>query len=303
MKKILILMSFLSLTHCAQIPIQTMRRDVSSDASNETDDAFKKRVIMLPFRLESSAVQPHLVAGAKLQLQEQLALSKKVIIVSADELKIPLLDSDGVPYPAEKFTAKAREMGIPAVLEATILEISTRKGGERVGILRNSAKEIQARVRIRLLAASSGQPIFDREETGTIRKEQIKFFQSAESDQFDEEAPESLSELLGDIMVRMAPEIVASLNKVSWEGRIALIQGDRIYVNAGQVSGLKPGDLLRVSEPGQDIFDPDTGSLIGRAPGRLKGTLEVVSYFGKDGSINLIHSGSGFQENDLVELY
>ena len=35
----------------------------------------------------------------------------------------------------------------------------------------------------------------------------------------------------------------------------------------------------------------------------MKGTLEVISFFGTDGSIAVIHSGSGFRENDKVELY
>jgi hypothetical protein len=58
-----------------------------------------------------------------------------------------------------------------------------------------------------------------------------------------------------------------------------------------------------VSEEGQEIFDPETGGFIGKAPGRMKGTIEIVSYFGKDGAIGIIHSGSGFEENDIVEIY
>ena len=46
-----------------------------------------------------------------------------------------------------------------------------------------------------------------------------------------------------------------------------------------------------------------SGGFIGKAPGRMKGTIEIVSYFGKDGAIGIIHSGSGFNENDLVEIY
>jgi hypothetical protein len=82
-----------------------------------------------------------------------------------------------------------------------------------------------------------------------------------------------------------------------------MISGERVYVNAGRLSGLQVGDILKVTEEGDDVYDPDTGRFIGTAPGRLKGTIEVVSYFGKDGAIAVIHSGSGFQENDRVELY
>jgi hypothetical protein len=97
--------------------------------------------------------------------------------------------------------------------------------------------------------------------------------------------------------------IIKTIEKLSWEGRLAMIQGNRIYVNAGRLSGINVGDLLKVSSQGEEIFDPETGELIGTAPGPMKGTLEVVSYFGKDGAVAVIHSGSGFKENDIVELY
>jgi hypothetical protein len=35
----------------------------------------------------------------------------------------------------------------------------------------------------------------------------------------------------------------------------------------------------------------------------MKGSLEVISYFGQDGAIAVIHSGSGFKENDRIEMY
>jgi hypothetical protein len=88
-----------------------------------------------------------------------------------------------------------------------------------------------------------------------------------------------------------------------WEGRIASVQGERIFLNVGKISGLAAGDLLRVVDEGEEIYDTESGSFIGKSPGRLKGTLEVVSFFGQDGAIAVIHSGGGFRENDRVELY
>src|SRR5690606_18664121 len=97
--------------------------------------------------------------------------------------------------------------------------------------------------------------------------------------------------------------IIQAADKLSWEGRIAVIEGPRIYLNSGRVSGLNVGDILKVTAKGDEIYDPETGDFIGVAPGRMKGTLEVVSYFGTDGAISVVHSGSGFRENDYVELY
>jgi hypothetical protein len=99
------------------------------------------------------------------------------------------------------------------------------------------------------------------------------------------------------------PNIIRAVEKLSWEGRVAMVSGERIFVNAGRLTGLQVGDIMKITEEGDDVYDPETGRFIGTAPGRLKGTIEIVSYFGKDGAIGVIHSGSGFQENDRVELY
>ena len=109
--------------------------------------------------------------------------------------------------------------------------------------------------------------------------------------------------LIKDTVFEFIPQITKSLETTVWEGRIASLQGERVFLNVGKISGLNVGDLLRVTDDGDEVFDTETGQFIGKSPGRLKGTLEVVSFFGQDGAIAVIHSGGGFRENDRVELY
>ena len=54
---------------------------------------------------------------------------------------------------------------------------------------------------------------------------------------------------------------------------------------------------------GQEVYDPETGALIGVSKGQLKGTLEIVDYFGPDGAIAILHSGGSVLEGDFVTLY
>lgn len=109
--------------------------------------------------------------------------------------------------------------------------------------------------------------------------------------------------MVTEAFLDFTPQIVATMDKMIWEGRVAALSGDRIFLNVGRVSGIQIGDILRVSDEGDEIYDPQSGNYIGKVPGRLKGTLEVVSYFGQDGAIAIVHSGAGFKENDRVELY
>ena len=102
---------------------------------------------------------------------------------------------------------------------------------------------------------------------------------------------------------RSIPRIAEVSAKLDWIGRVARIIGNKIYINAGRSSGLQISDILKVMTEGQDIYDPETGALIGISKGEVKGTIEIIDYFGEDGSIAILHSGGSVQENDFVQLY
>ena len=106
------------------------------------------------------------------------------------------------------------------------------------------------------------------------------------------------------IAVRKAiPRILAVSSKLDWVGRVAKIVGTKIYINAGRNSGLNIGDILKVMSEGEEIFDPETGALIGVSKGTVKGTIEVIDYFGADGAVAVLHSGGSVHENDFIQLY
>ena len=103
--------------------------------------------------------------------------------------------------------------------------------------------------------------------------------------------------------VSAIPRILGVSSKLDWVGRVAKIEGNKIYVNAGRSSGIQISDVLKVMTEGQEIFDPETGALIGLSKGEVKGTLEVIDYFGPDGSIAILHSGGAVIEGDYLTLY
>ncbi len=84
---------------------------------------------------------------------------------------------------------------------------------------------------------------------------------------------------------------------------MAKIIGNKIYINAGRLSGINIGDILKIITEGQEIYDPETGALIGMSKGDMKGTIEIIDYFGDDGTIAILHSGGQVLEGDFVQLY
>ncbi len=89
----------------------------------------------------------------------------------------------------------------------------------------------------------------------------------------------------------------------SWVGKIAKIEGNDFYLNAGRKNGIKVGDILKVVLEGKKVFDPSTGAYLGKSKGMVKATVEVVEFFGANGAIARLHSGGAPAVGDKVMLY
>ncbi len=57
--------------------------------------------------------------------------------------------------------------------------------------------------------------------------------------------------------------IVHALNSHAWEGAVAKVSGNLLYVNAGLDSGLAPGDVLTIHRVIDKVTDPVTGEVLG----------------------------------------
>ncbi|MBC7372145.1 MAG: hypothetical protein H7326_11295, partial [Bdellovibrionaceae bacterium] len=183
------------------------------------------------------------------------------------------------------------------------LDIRISRKADNVGVIRQMKSEFEAVVRVRVVQVRGGQEVFNTVKTVLLEEPTVRVAERVEKDKAIMNNPELVEAIVRDAFLDFVPQVIASLGRVSWEGRVAALSGDRIFLNVGRVSGIQVGDILKVMDEGDDVYDPESGGHIGKVPGRLKGTLEVVSYFGSDGSIAVIHSGSGFRENDRVELY
>jgi len=278
-------------------------RDVSLQARRE-DSAPRKRLMVLPF-LDTSEVRPQEFRD-KIRSEFIRDMNKKgeLIVVDSRDLNLDLKQHmKSGEYILADVGKAASDLGVSAVLEGKIVELKVSRKADPVGIFRQIVTKLEASVRVRLAWARNGKEIFNTIKTVSLEESQTRVAENASADKLLTTNPELLEKLVADAFNDFEPQIFSSLAKLSWEGRIAAINGDRIFVNVGRISGLQVGDILRVTEEGDDVFDPQTGNFIGRSPGRQKGTLEVVSYFGQDGAIAVIHSGAGFKENDRVEQY
>lgn len=283
-------------------------RDVPFEARESRDLSPRQRIMVLPF-IDAPSGQ----AGARSQKVAQVAretfvrgLKKTdefVIVSTGDFPKDVATYLKNGEYELEAMGKIGGSMGLAAIVEGRILDIKARRVGDAVGLVREVRARIEATVQVRMVNTKNGHIVMNETRAAEVEESTMRVAERSYSDRFLEEDPKLIEAVIVQAFKTMIPKIAQSVQKLSWEGRVAMVKGDRVYLNAGRLSGLQVGDILKITEDGEDVYDPETGSLIGKVPGRLKGTVEVVSYFGKDGSIGIVHSGSGFRENDLVELY
>ncbi len=100
---------------------------------------------------------------------------------------------------------------------------------------------------------------------------------------------------------KIAPKISADIVRATqWSCRIVKVDGSKVYLNAGRLSGIRPKDVFFVYGKGKDIIDPITKQFLGYAPGPLKGQIKVELLFGTDASEATIIKGHNISVGDIV---
>jgi TolB-like protein len=278
-------------------------RDVPFNARGEEEPP-RHRILVLPFldeRLEKSQAMTDM---ARQTVVRELLKTRQFVVVSPDDFpqdpKKFLTEEN--EYDLAQISKIAATLGVSAVVEGKIISIKAKRVGDAVGLIRSLKANVSTQVRLRIAAGKNGKEILNEMRSAETDSTVTRVGERGDLNNLSED-PELVKNAIRKAFLSSVPNVIRSVEKLSWEGRVAMINGERVFINAGRLTGIQVGDILKVTEEGDDVYDPDTGRFIGTAPGRLKGTIEVVSYFGKDGAVAVIHSGSGFQENDRVELY
>lgn len=291
---------------CATNENSVLKKRVSEiDLKAERADGLpRKRLMVLPFLERGAFTNPDLRNKAREELIRALNKTGQMIVVDSKDLKVDWSKMTlAGEYNLTEIAKVANSLGVHAVMEAKLVDLKVQSKADPVGVFRQMKTKFESKARVRMLAARTARELYNTERTVTLEEANYRVASNPETDRFFQNNPELVEKLVADTFIDFAPQILSALNGMSWEGRVAMVTGERVFVNVGQVSGLKMGDLLKVTEDGDEVYDPQSGNYLGKIPGRMKGTLEVISFFGHDGAISVIHSGAGFKENDRVELY
>jgi hypothetical protein len=310
----LLLLASFTLQSCSRSPGYRRDTDPSPRAQSPQErervvesvrglSPLRKRAVVLPF-WNDTPVKGRFEVQGKNALREMLLEQNRLNLV--DERDVPLrsqdffLDADKVNV--NHVAENGKKWGVSLVVLGRITKIAFRRKDDDVGILRPSAAKAAASVEIRLVDVAQAKEIALGEGAGLSETSSLNLFGEGEEDT-ETTRNELVAEALRDGIRKALPALNKEIDRIQWRGRIAKVRGNRLYINAGRATGLQVGDILKVTSQGSDIFDPETGLFLGRSAGDLKGTLEVIEFFGEDGAITRVHSGANFLEGDVIQLY
>jgi hypothetical protein len=263
----------------------------------------KKRVVILNFWNDTPVPQQDLGAFAADELRRGLFLTQRLILPTDAKTDLGTEDFiQGDRVKVAQLIREGRKLGVAVLGIGRISKIVFRQRGDDIGLLRQKQSLAAVDIEMKLFDVAGGREIMADAKSGEASSNAIVALETK-----GVESPEYRSELIKlatrNAMALLVPDVVRSVEKLTWEGRIAKVTGAKVYVNAGRASGLVAGDILKVLAPGDDVYDPTSGAFLGRSQGQLKGTLEVVDFLGQDGAITEVHTGANFQEGDVVQLY
>lgn len=263
----------------------------------------KKKILILGFWNDTPVGDESLGTFASDELKRELFLSKRVLFPEEKLVSSVTKDFvDGDRVQVAQLVREGRRFGVSSAMVGRISKIKFRQDREEVGVLREAETAVIVDVEMKVFDIGSGREISSYKRTGASTSTTRVVFDK--DSLANREARNEISrQAIREAVLKLIPDALGSLDKMDWQGRIAKIMGNKVYINAGKASGILAGDILKVLSPGEEIVDPLTHAFLGRSEGFLKGTLEVSEFIGEDSAMATIHTGGNFQDGDVVRLY
>jgi hypothetical protein len=287
-------------------PISRRRPISQANRLNKVSEfnPIKKKIALLSFYNESPMGGEDLAIVATEEFRKEVSKSREFLIdPNAENIfgnSKEIYAGGGVKL--VQLARKAKMSGVNIVIFGRIKEARVRQKSDEIGFVRKVKSLAETYVEIKAYDVLANKELFTETVDGNISDDNLKFYQTETEDNLSYR--QELLRYSVKVAVRKSvPKITKIGSRLDWMGRVAKIIGTRIYLNAGRSSGLNLGDIMKVITEGQEVYDPESGAMIGMSQGEVKGTLEVIDYFGPDGAICILHSGGSVTEGDFVQLY
>lgn len=276
---------------------------VEEETIESKDLSTSRKKILIPRILNKSRYGgEELAVLTTLKTREYLTnYNKEFIFTSHEEMgnTESFIDAVG-DYNIPSLFKKARALGMNGIIVGSIQDLGINEASDDTGIFRSKVYSVQANVKLQLFDVTNEKELLNQSATAEISEEHLEYFLNRTSTTYD---PERGHLSVFKALEKILPLIPRYARKIAWTGTVAKVEVNRIYITAGELSGIPKGQLLKVYGDSVPVYEPGSSRLLGTAPGRFKGVLRIIEHFGNDGSIAVVHSGGGFREKDRVELF
>lgn len=192
-------------------------------------------------------------------------------------------------------------LGLNAIVTGAVTAYSEAEEGKDF-IVGKSKKQI-ARVTVdyRIVDTTTGVQLMADSGAGIYEKSVTTVLGAGGRATYD---PDLRDGALRDALNRAMVNMMKKLETRTWAGRIAQVDGNNLYINAGQRSGLDVGAKLDVYRPGKEIIDPVTKMKLGTTENLIGQAVVFRNDLGDqmDLSIASPASGAGFLPGDIVRM-
>ncbi len=261
----------------------------------------KKRIAVVAFTNKTAYGRGRLGSAAADILTTELVKSRQFIVIERAELN-KIMEEQGLgmsgalnPHTAAK---AGQILGLNAIVTGAVSQFGIKTGGMDLGVYKEKKQTAETVVDIRVIDANTAQILLAESGHGTAETSTSEVLGMGGRQGYDETLA---GKALRSAVIKFIDNIIRSMQASEWSGRIAQIDGNVIYINAGKQLGLALNDKLDVYRPGKEIIDPATGLSMGSTQNKI-GQLIITGFFGKNGSTAQAVIGTNFRINDIVKL-
>lgn len=305
MKPVLTLILCFLMSCSGEVVKRSPTGEMDKVTQKSTFEGIKKKIVVLGISNETPIDEEKLGIETTKKLIFELEQSNRFIVNPHIEEKLgnskEIYSSGGANLP--QIANMAKNMGVYLLVYGRIIEAQVREKSNEIGVLSYTNMDTKAELEIRVFDVNTNREVLNERFKGTEDSSTFRKFVGEDDQNYKDFRGKNLTTSILKAVSEATPKIIALADRLNWQGRVAKVDGQSIYLNSGRLSGLKIGDTLSVVTAGNEIFDPQTGAEIGITRGIVKATVEIVDYFGEDGAMANLLSGGTIHEGDLVEIY
>ena len=192
-------------------------------------------------------------------------------------------------------------MGLNAIVTGAVTAYSETEEGADYLVAKSKKQIARVTVDYRIVDTTTGVQLMADSGAGIYSKSASKVLGMGSKAGYD---PDLRDGALRDALTKAMVNMMQKLGARKWNGRVAQIDGEDLYINAGQRSGLNVGAKLKVFRSGKDIIDPVTKMKLGTTENLIGEAIVQQNDLGDQADLSIARptSGTGFKAGDIVKL-